>query len=125
MGAWLRNDVHRARAITEEAGGNLQPNMVLKMHDGTEASWQLEGTKLVRHNFSAEGTYLGHVVVLRHVRSWRWWTVQGWLNVELEIPTHIDPGKAAMLTDDQRLARKGTKTVNLCVSVRGRGGRSW
>lgn len=123
--AWMRHDIHSASAVVASPQPKGVENLLLVMPDGRRISYGLEESALIRKDFSPKGKLIGRHLVLPRLMSWDWSVIQGCVMVQLELPSHLDPSRAALFPKPKGLRAVERKTVDFCFSLRGRGGMSW
>lgn len=126
VGAWLRQDVHSAVAALSVPVVGKPPLLSLSRKDGMMISYEFDGHSLIRQQWSPSGKLVGRQLILPNLVSWSFVVVQGCVQVQVVVPSHIDPMRAGMIRDQRKLKAITGKTESFCFSLRGRrGGRSW
>ncbi len=125
VSGWLRRDVHQATAV-EAWTGEWSPSLLaLRQADGEVVTWEaLEGA-LVRRRIAVDGHLLDRRVLLRRVKNWRWRSFRGLVEVEFELPTHLDPVAAVGRNEVSDLSTVRDERHRFTFTVRAAGGTVW
>jgi len=124
--AWLRHDVHSARAVISPlpAGGG-PVSLDLAMQNGEKISYMLDGSALIRMTYAADGTVLRRHLVVRRVKAWAWSAFLGCIMVEVELPFSKGFSRAALDVRPAQLKQTTVEGRSFFFSLRGSGSGSW
>jgi len=124
-GAWLRQDVHSAYSASCSVSSASDQCLNLLLPGGVIVSYEQSGSFLVRKVVSHDGRVLSRQKIIPRLRAWSCGAVQGVVYVRVVLPSHLDPGRAALFRDPKRLSATGQGSESFCFSIRGRGRNSW
>ncbi len=124
--SWICKDVHSARSIEGATGTWSDSELVLATGDGGAVTYALDGGRLLRRVVDRHGAETDTRTVLHGLAEWRW-RVAGSrvIEVELVVPSHLDPVTAALVGDPGRRAEVSLRRETLVLALRGGGGSSW
>jgi len=120
-GAWLRQDVHSAYSV----GTGPDNRMMLLMPEGKHVSYEQSGSSLVRRVYSAKGEVLSRQKIVPKIIGWGWGYVGDCVYVNLYLPSHVEPGRVALIRDSKRMKTTGVRSERFCFSIRGQRRMSW
>ena len=124
--SWMRKDVHSARSIEPGTGIWSDHELVLATGEGGSVIYEQNGDRLLRRVIDRNGSETEARTLLHSLVGWRW-RVAGSrvIEVELVLPSHLDPAIAALTTDSKRRAEESLRRETLVLALRRGGGSSW
>ncbi len=125
VGSWLRRDIHSAASLHSWSDEWGNETLVLLSHDKEIITYEVDDSSLIRRRLDLAGELIDRRVILRNITYWRWRALQGFVDVQIVLPGHVDPTRAALIRDRQRATASTQKIENFSFSLRGRGGRTW
>jgi len=124
--SWMRKDVHSARSIEGATGIWSDLELVLATGEGGAVIYAQDGGRLLRRVIDRNGAETEDRTLLHGLVEWRW-RVAGSrvIEVELVLPSHLDPVTAALVADPKRRPEVSLRRETLVLAVRSGGGSSW
>ena len=122
----MRKDVHSARSIDRGTGSWSADELVLATGEGGSVIYEQHGDRLLRRVIARDGSETDARTLVHSLVGWRWRVAASRvIEVELVLPSHLDPAIAALITDSKRRAEVSLRRETLVLALRRGGGSSW